>query len=554
MNTENQKNRKPWIIKDSLVPAAFTCLPGAILALLIALTSQANAQTAPATNTPPNISSGSPAILHPENDDTPLPTYTATDDEGDAITWTVSGVDADFFTIDPTSGLLAFRTPLDFENPVDENRDNRYLITVIATDNGIPNESSTVSVVININNANDPGTISPITGISQVGETLTAGTVTDPDRGRVAVTSYEWQRSPADSDAYVRIVNTGSTYTLRGTDLGNTIRVIATYTDLFTTGNTVTSAPTPLAIAPATAPVPPSIALRQDTGPSQIDRYTRNGQVDVTDLATNATWTYSINGGTDFTIGSGSSFTLPEGAYTTNTVLVVQTVSSIDSAPAILAPVTVDTTAPVINLNGPATITLTVGDTYTELATIQENLDPNIKFTRINGNTVDTTTIGTYRIRYNTIDAAGHAAMQMIRTVIIVPPPVKIAHLDGKKSSVSINDAKFLYYAHALNLVPESTDLPSILGPLTSAEDSELGNLLIAAQDLLTDLTGNGDTDIDDAAVFYYSFALEASLGNGDTEPGILEIKKAILGPLAATNDITGINQMLQRIHILREE
>ena len=307
-------------------------------------------------------------------------------------------------------------------------------------------------------------------------------------------------------------------------------------------------------ISVSRTPPAPSIALAEDTGTLLTDGITSNAQVDVTGVTSGATWKYSINGGTNFTTGSSGSFTLPEGVYAASAVQVVQTVSGTDSAPAMFGAVTVDTTIPVINLNGPATITLTVDDTYTELATVQDNLDTNIRLI-IAGDRVDTTTAGTYRVSYNAVDAAGHAAEEVTRTVIIDTAPVRIADLDGKGSSVSINDAKFLYYAHALNLVPEnSADLVRILGPLTSVDDSTLGNLLIAAMGLLTDLTGNGDINTEDAAVFYYSFALEGALGNGNSEPGTPEIKKAILGPLAPINDIDAIDAMLQRIHALREE
>ena len=133
---------------------------------------------------------------------------------------------------------------------------------------------------------------------------------------------------------------------------------------------------------------------------------------------------------------------------------------------------------------------------------------------------------------------------------------VGIFNLDGDGSSVSIKDAKFLYYAHALEPALNNSNQATVLGPLTSAEDDELGNLLTAARGLLSDLNGDGDIDDEDAAVFYYSFALEDSLGDGNnTRPGILEIKKAILGPLVQNpDDINAINQMLQRIYTLRGE
>ncbi len=58
----------------------------------------------------------------------------------------------------------------------------------------------------------------------------------------------------------------------------------------------------------------------------------------------------------------------------------------------------VDTTAPVITLNGDASVTLEVGSTYTELgATFSDNYDQNGDAT-VGGDTVDTTTVGTYTI------------------------------------------------------------------------------------------------------------------------------------------------------------
>ena len=133
-----------------------------------------------------------------------------------------------------------------------------------------------------------------------------------------------------------------------------------------------------------------------------------------------------------------------------------------------------------------------------------------------------------------------------------VPAHVGISSLDGDESGVSIKDAKFLYYAHALDLAPEdSPALATVLDPLTSAVESELGGLLTTArEELLVDLNGDRATNAEDAAVLYYSFALEGALGNGtDAKPGLPDIKRAILGPLARTNDMDAINAMLQRVY-----
>ena len=41
---------------------------------------------------------------------------TALDPQGDTLTYSLSGQDAEFFDIDPASGLLLTRAPLDFES------------------------------------------------------------------------------------------------------------------------------------------------------------------------------------------------------------------------------------------------------------------------------------------------------------------------------------------------------------------------------------------------------------------------------------------------------
>ncbi len=83
----------------------------------------------------------------------------------------------------------------------------------------------------------------------------------------------------------------------------------------------------------------------------------------------------------------------------------------------------VDTTVPVITLNGDPTVTLEVGiDTYTELgATVTDN-DPAYTGTvTIGGDTVDPNTVGTYIVTYNApADPSGNPAAQITRTINVV--------------------------------------------------------------------------------------------------------------------------------------
>eukprot|EP00831_Metopus_contortus_P058760 TRINITY_DN50882_c0_g2_i1.p1 TRINITY_DN50882_c0_g2~~TRINITY_DN50882_c0_g2_i1.p1 ORF type:complete len:510 (-),score=56.82 TRINITY_DN50882_c0_g2_i1:93-1622(-) len=80
--------------------------------------------------------------------------------------------------------------------------------------------------------------------------------------------------------------------------------------------------------------------------------------------------------------------------------------------------VVVDGTAPVITLVGEATVTLTVGDTYTE-AGVTANEDIRRPINKVGE--VDTTTAGTYTITYTAIDMAGNVSAPISRTVVVNP-------------------------------------------------------------------------------------------------------------------------------------
>ncbi|EDP97048.1 S8 family serine peptidase [Kordia algicida OT-1] len=77
-----------------------------------------------------------------------------------------------------------------------------------------------------------------------------------------------------------------------------------------------------------------------------------------------------------------------------------------------------DTVAPVITLNGAATINLTVGDSFTDPgATATDNVDGNLTSSIVVTGSVNTSVEGTYTLNYNVSDAAGNAATQVSRTV-----------------------------------------------------------------------------------------------------------------------------------------
>jgi len=105
-----------------------------------------------------------------------------------------------------------------------------------------------------------------------------------------------------------------------------------------------------------------------------------------------------------------------------------------DSVPNIAVEVTrtvivVDTIAPVITLTGDSEVSLVEGTAYTDAgATASDSLDGDISANIvIGGDTVDSTTLGTYTITYNVMDNAQNPATQVTRTVTITEAPDVIA-------------------------------------------------------------------------------------------------------------------------------
>ncbi len=92
----------------------------------------------------------------------------------------------------------------------------------------------------------------------------------------------------------------------------------------------------------------------------------------------------------------------------------------------------VDTTAPVITLNGDVTVTLECGiDSYTELgATAADACDSSVSVV-IGGDAVDAATPGTYVVTYDATDASGNAAVQVTRTVEVVDTTAPVITLSG---------------------------------------------------------------------------------------------------------------------------
>ena len=151
--------------------------------------------------------------------------YTATDPDGDMLSYHLSGVDAGEFSIDSTTGQLSANPTVGY----DYETTTTYMIVVgvrdAATDTA---DDDTISVTINITNLDELGTVT-ITGTEVGGETLTAS-VTDLD-GTVTSLTWRWQRE-GSGDNFSNISGaTSSTYTTVAADVGKKLKVVVSYTD-----------------------------------------------------------------------------------------------------------------------------------------------------------------------------------------------------------------------------------------------------------------------------------------------------------------------------------
>ena len=86
---------------------------------------------------------------------TEVTTVTATDTDGDEVTFTLSGgADAGLLSITPV-GVLTFNTAPDFEMPTDANVDNDYVVEITATDGKTSPLTATQTITVTVTNIED---------------------------------------------------------------------------------------------------------------------------------------------------------------------------------------------------------------------------------------------------------------------------------------------------------------------------------------------------------------------------------------------------------------
>lgn len=109
----------------------------------------------------------------------------------ESVTWSISGTDAAFFSIDPSTGALSFVAPPDFEAPGDAGANNTYDLVVRATDGASNFSEQTVAVNVtdageDTTNPGAPGTPT-FASVTKASATVNYSAASD----NVAVTGYE---------------------------------------------------------------------------------------------------------------------------------------------------------------------------------------------------------------------------------------------------------------------------------------------------------------------------------------------------------------------------
>ena len=161
-----------------------------------------------AENTPAGVTLGAP--------------FTATDGDGDTLTYSLGAGSAEDFEIDAAYGQLRTRADLDYETR------SSYSLTVTATDPSA--DSNSITVTVTVENVEEPGTVALSPVQPRLSDTLFAD-LTDPDMVSGAVT-WSWERSTSRTSGWAAVVGAASeNYQTVDADANHYLRATASYDD-----------------------------------------------------------------------------------------------------------------------------------------------------------------------------------------------------------------------------------------------------------------------------------------------------------------------------------
>ena len=247
----------------------------------------------------------------------------------------------------------------------------------------------------------------------------TAPVITLVDSSTVAV-EYNGTYTDAGATATDNVDVSVSVTTSGVVHTGTLGQYILTYTATDTSGNHATPVTRTVNVVDTTAPI---IASHADV------------TVEATSPA-GAVVTYTIPNSSDNVDGSLLATCSPLSGTTfvfgTTTVSCNKTDSSGNQAATTTFSVfVVDTTKPVITLNGSNPQTILVGGAYSELgATVTDNFNTGLTPT-IDASAVNISVVGSYSVKYDAVDSSGNNATEVLRTVNVVDQEAPIITLTG---------------------------------------------------------------------------------------------------------------------------
>ena len=146
-------------------------------------------------NEGPTISTSSFSIAEGS---TAIGTIAASDpDTSSTLSYTISGTDSSKFSINASSGAVAFLSPPNFESPTDNGLDNTYNFTVTVSDGSLSSSQSIAVAVGNVNEAPSFSIASAQSYVENSGATISV-VANDPD----ASSSLTYTLSGADASKF----------------------------------------------------------------------------------------------------------------------------------------------------------------------------------------------------------------------------------------------------------------------------------------------------------------------------------------------------------------
>ena len=294
------------------------------------------------------------ALIAATDPDTRTPAYAD-------LTYWLSGSDAGVFFLEPTTGQLQTREPLDHESRPS------YSVTVHVRDgknaDGTDNTSETddrISVTVTVSNEDEVGMVELSSNTPQEKQELTA-TVSDLD-GITGSVTWQWARTTSRVGLGTPISGaTLARYTPDAADVGQYLRATASYTDghgmgkaesTVTTGRVQAAPKLSLALAPSSIPEKAGVSTVTAMLDSAVSGDTR---VMVAATAVDP----AVSG--DFTLSSNRVLTIPAN-QTSSEGLVTLTARDNDVDGPETKEVTVTGTTTNTSVTAPDAVTLTITD------------------------------------------------------------------------------------------------------------------------------------------------------------------------------------------------